>query len=36
LCIPSWDALDARHWADAAQLPPGELARLLGVTTSQR
>ena len=30
LCIPSWDALDARHWADAAQLPPVELARLLG------
>ncbi|MFJ2952733.1 telomere-associated protein Tap [Streptomyces sp. NPDC087226] len=30
LCIPSWDALDARHWADAAQLPPAELARLLG------
>ncbi|MER6085481.1 helix-turn-helix transcriptional regulator [Streptomyces sp. NPDC001833] len=30
LCIPSWDALDTRHWADAAQLPPAELARLLG------
>ncbi|MFJ9352576.1 telomere-associated protein Tap [Streptomyces sp. NPDC101237] len=30
VCIPSWDALDARHWADAAQLPPAELARLLG------
>ncbi|MEV8603168.1 helix-turn-helix domain-containing protein [Streptomyces griseoviridis] len=30
VCIPSWDALDARHWADAAQLPPVELARLLG------
>ncbi|MEV7076891.1 helix-turn-helix transcriptional regulator [Streptomyces sp. NPDC093990] len=30
LCIPSWDALDARHWADAAQLPPADLARLLG------
>jgi transcriptional regulator with XRE-family HTH domain len=30
LCIPSWDALDARHWADAAQLPSAELARLLG------
>lgn len=22
LCIPSWDALDTRHWADAGQLPP--------------
>ncbi|MFE9404099.1 telomere-associated protein Tap [Streptomyces sp. NPDC006530] len=31
LCIPSWDALDTRHWADAAQLPPAELARVLGV-----
>ncbi|MFI5756796.1 telomere-associated protein Tap [Streptomyces sp. NPDC051569] len=30
LCIPSWDALDTRHWADAAQLPPAELAQLLG------
>ncbi|MFB6513095.1 helix-turn-helix domain-containing protein [Streptomyces virginiae] len=30
LCIPSWDALDTRHWNDAAQLPPAELARLLG------
>ncbi|WP_073952832.1 telomere-associated protein Tap [Streptomyces kebangsaanensis] len=30
LCIPSWHALDARHWANAAQLPPAELARLLG------
>ncbi|MBK3634268.1 helix-turn-helix transcriptional regulator [Streptomyces sp. MBT97] len=30
LCIASWDALDIRHWADAAQLPPAELARLLG------
>ncbi|MFJ5561558.1 telomere-associated protein Tap [Streptomyces sp. NPDC093250] len=30
LCIPSWDALDARHWADAGQLPPADLARLLG------
>ncbi|MGW7313143.1 telomere-associated protein Tap [Streptomyces sp. NPDC054865] len=30
LCIPSWDALDTRHWKDAAQLPPAELARLLG------
>ncbi|MEV4944968.1 helix-turn-helix domain-containing protein [Streptomyces sp. NPDC053755] len=30
LCVPSWDALDARHWNGAAQLPPAELARLLG------
>ncbi|MFJ7905306.1 telomere-associated protein Tap [Streptomyces sp. NPDC096198] len=35
LCIPSWDALDARHWADAAQLPPAELARLLGTYAAQ-
>ncbi|MFJ8028456.1 telomere-associated protein Tap [Streptomyces sp. NPDC096311] len=31
LCIPSWNALDARFWGDAAQLPPAELARVLGV-----
>ncbi|MGW0611397.1 telomere-associated protein Tap [Streptomyces sp. NPDC002788] len=31
LCIPSWHALDARHWGQAAQLPPAELARILGV-----
>lgn len=31
LCIPSWNALDTRHWGAAAQLPPAELARLLGV-----
>ncbi|AGP51936.1 telomere-associated protein Tap [Streptomyces rapamycinicus] len=30
LCIPSWNALDSRHWGHAAQLPPAELARLLG------
>ncbi|GEC02392.1 transcriptional regulator [Streptomyces spinoverrucosus] len=30
LCVPSWNALDARTWGDAAQLPPAELARLLG------
>ncbi|AXG82232.1 telomere-associated protein Tap [Streptomyces paludis] len=30
LCIPSWNALDIRHWGDAGQLPPAELARLLG------
>ncbi|MFI1488045.1 telomere-associated protein Tap [Streptomyces sp. NPDC020747] len=31
LCIPSWNALDSRHWGDAAQLPPAELAQLLSV-----
>ncbi|WP_141209019.1 telomere-associated protein Tap [Streptomyces griseorubiginosus] len=31
LCIPSWNALDTRHWGEAAQLPPAELARVLGV-----
>ncbi|MEU6807541.1 helix-turn-helix transcriptional regulator [Streptomyces sp. NPDC046831] len=30
LCIPSWNALDARHWGNAAELPPADLARLLG------
>ncbi|TDT42116.1 telomere-binding protein Tap [Streptomyces sp. BK208] len=30
LCIPSWDALDARHWGNAGRLPPADLARLLG------
>lgn len=31
LCIPSWNALDVRHWGDAGQLPPADLAALLGV-----
>ncbi|MFD8262417.1 telomere-associated protein Tap [Streptomyces griseoluteus] len=31
LCIPSWNALDSRHWGDAGQLPPAELARILSV-----
>ncbi|MFF0674267.1 telomere-associated protein Tap [Streptomyces tendae] len=35
LCIPSWNALDARHWGEAAQLPPAELARVLGVYASR-
>ncbi|CAL9676315.1 hypothetical protein SUDANB15_07790 (plasmid) [Streptomyces sp. enrichment culture] len=35
LCVPSWDALDSRHWGDAAQLPPAELARVLGVYASR-
>ncbi|MEV6544239.1 helix-turn-helix transcriptional regulator [Streptomyces sp. NPDC051665] len=35
LCIPSWDALDTRHWADATQLPPADLARLLGTYASR-
>jgi DNA-binding transcriptional regulator YiaG len=30
LCIPSWNALDARTWGHAAQLEPAELARVLG------
>ncbi|ALC32357.1 helix-turn-helix transcriptional regulator [Streptomyces sp. CFMR 7] len=30
LCIPSWNALDPRFWGHAAQLPPAELARVLG------
>ncbi|WP_217200852.1 telomere-associated protein Tap [Streptomyces buecherae] len=35
LCIPSWNALDARHWGTAGQLPPAELARVLGVYASR-
>ncbi|OEJ36286.1 telomere-associated protein Tap [Streptomyces agglomeratus] len=35
LCIPSWNALDARHWGNAAQLPAPELARLLGTYASR-
>ncbi|MFF8675358.1 telomere-associated protein Tap [Streptomyces sp. NPDC015242] len=35
LCIPSWHALDSRHWGNAAQLPPAELARVLGVYASR-
>ncbi|MFE2386948.1 telomere-associated protein Tap [Streptomyces misionensis] len=35
LCIPSWHALDSRHWGDVAQLPPAELARVLGVYASR-
>src|SRR4051812_14779709 len=35
LCIPSWDALDTRHWANAGQLPPADLARLLGTYASR-
>ncbi|MGW0778469.1 telomere-associated protein Tap [Streptomyces sp. NPDC002835] len=30
LCIPGWEALDSRSWGDAADLPPGDLANLLG------
>jgi transcriptional regulator with XRE-family HTH domain len=29
LAVLPWDALDARAWGDAGQLPPGELARVL-------
>ncbi|WP_109031217.1 telomere-associated protein Tap [Streptomyces rubrogriseus] len=35
LCIPSWHALDTRHWGHAEQLPPAELARVLGVYASR-
>ncbi|MFF7581060.1 telomere-associated protein Tap [Streptomyces sp. NPDC008061] len=35
LCIPSWNALDTRHWGKAGQLPPAELARLLGTYASR-
>ncbi|KIF72800.1 transcriptional regulator [Streptomyces sp. 150FB] len=35
LCIPSWNALDPRFWDDAAQLPPAELARVLGLYASR-
>ncbi|WP_031032395.1 telomere-associated protein Tap [Streptomyces albus] len=35
LCIPSWNALDSRHWGQAGQLPPAELARVLGVYASR-
>ncbi|MEU6098619.1 helix-turn-helix transcriptional regulator, partial [Streptomyces sp. NPDC047079] len=35
LCIPSWHALDSRHWGPAAQLPSAELARILGVYASR-
>lgn len=35
LCIPSWNALDTRHWGEAGQLPPAELARVLGLYASR-
>ncbi|WP_399895634.1 telomere-associated protein Tap [Streptomyces sp. BBFR51] len=35
LCVPSWNALDSRHWGDADRLPPAELAHLLGVYASR-
>ncbi|MBG0850320.1 helix-turn-helix domain-containing protein [Streptomyces spinoverrucosus] len=35
LCIPSWHALDSRHWGGAGQLAPAELARILGVFASR-
>ncbi|RLL65557.1 helix-turn-helix transcriptional regulator [Streptomyces sp. Z26] len=35
LCIPSWNALDTRHWGEAGQLPPAELAQMLGVYASR-
>ncbi|MBI0320397.1 transcriptional regulator, partial [Streptomyces javensis] len=30
LCVLGWDALDTRSWGEAAQLPPADLAQLLG------
>ncbi|PSM39091.1 transcriptional regulator [Streptomyces dioscori] len=35
LCIPSWQALDTRHWGEAGQLAPAELSRVLGVYASR-
>lgn len=35
LCVPSWQALDTRHWGEAGQLSPAELARLLGTYASR-
>jgi len=35
LCVPSWNALDVRHWDGAAQLPAAELVRLLGTYASR-
>ncbi|MFE5829089.1 telomere-associated protein Tap [Streptomyces sp. NPDC056488] len=35
LCVPSWHALDTRHWGSVGQLPPAELARVLGVYASR-
>ncbi|MFG2317707.1 telomere-associated protein Tap [Streptomyces tendae] len=35
LCIPSWNALDARHWGEAGQLPPADLARVLSAYASR-
>ncbi|WP_030622406.1 telomere-associated protein Tap [Streptomyces sclerotialus] len=35
LCIPSWHALDSRHWGEAGQLPPADLARVLGTYASR-
>ncbi|MFE4801302.1 telomere-associated protein Tap [Streptomyces sp. NPDC056708] len=35
LCIPSWQALDTRHWGEAGQLPSAELSRVLGVYASR-
>ncbi|MFF8531758.1 helix-turn-helix domain-containing protein [Streptomyces sp. SAS_267] len=35
LCIPSWHALGTRHWGEVGQLPPAELARVLGMFASR-
>ncbi|MFE3121835.1 telomere-associated protein Tap [Streptomyces hydrogenans] len=35
LCIPSWQALDARSWKNAADLAPGDLARVMSLYASR-
>ncbi|MFD4116541.1 telomere-associated protein Tap [Streptomyces niveus] len=35
LCVPSWQALDTRHWGEAGRLPSAELARVLGTYASR-
>ncbi|WP_329286806.1 telomere-associated protein Tap [Streptomyces sp. NBC_00691] len=35
LCIPSWNALDTRNWSETGNLPPVDLARVLGVYASR-
>ncbi|MFF7976179.1 telomere-associated protein Tap [Streptomyces sp. NPDC007905] len=35
LCIPSWRALDSRHWGQVGQLAPADLARVLSVYASR-
>ncbi|MER5478718.1 transcriptional regulator [Streptomyces sp. NPDC002734] len=35
LCVPAWNALDTRHWGEAADLAPADLARVLGLYASR-